>query len=154
MPHEPVPPVHDELSPSERIALLDACDARLRPVITLALDTGLRRGDLLGLTAENLDGETLRLTVGKTRTPLVLPLSTEARQAIKDLRKLHPNSERLVPMSVTTLRRLFVAAKKRAGISRRLRFHGLRATFATDLLAGNVSTLTVQRALAPTAPPP
>ena len=113
MPHEAVPPVHDELSPSERIALLDACGAKLRPVIVLALETGLRRGDLLRLTGENVDGETLRLTVGKTRTPLVLPLSSEARQAFKDLKKLHPKSERLVPLSVTTLRRLFVAAKRR-----------------------------------------
>ena len=69
-------PVRDDfgkaLKADEERALLDACAASrsraLLPIVTLAMNTGMRRGEILGLTWARVDFLNERLTVGKSKT--------------------------------------------------------------------------------------
>ncbi len=54
----------------------------LRRVILLALYTGQRRGDLVRLAWSNYDGERIRLTQGKTRTSLIIPVHPVLKAAM------------------------------------------------------------------------
>jgi integrase len=54
----------------------------LRRVILLALYTGQRRGDLVRLAWSNYDGERIRLTQGKTRTSLIIPVHPMLKAAM------------------------------------------------------------------------
>ncbi|MGE5345486.1 MAG: tyrosine-type recombinase/integrase, partial [Acidithiobacillales bacterium] len=93
----------------------------------------------------------LRIVTGKTASPLALPLSRSALDALAVLREAS-KGERIVPFSLITLRRAFDRAKRDAKITRRMRWHSLRAAFASDLLAAGVPTLTIQRALTHSSP--
>jgi integrase len=53
------------LSSDEEPRLLAAASAHLRPLIVLALQTGMRRGEILKLRAEHVDFKTRRITVPK-----------------------------------------------------------------------------------------
>ncbi|WP_305825534.1 site-specific integrase [Massilia brevitalea] len=104
------------------------------PLVMLALESAMRRGELLSLQWENVNLATqtafLPLTKnGKART---VPLSKKAVAILAGL----PNCGRegpIFPISYMTMHNCFVDACRRAGISN-LRFHDLRHT-ATSRLA-------------------
>lgn len=54
----------------------------LKRVVLLALYTGQRRGDLVRLAWSNYDGERIRLTQGKTRTSLAIPVHPVLKSAM------------------------------------------------------------------------
>lgn len=54
----------------------------LRRVVLLALYTGQRRGDLVRMAWSNYDGQRIRLTQGKTRTSLAIPVHPVLKAAI------------------------------------------------------------------------
>ena len=56
------------------------------------------------------------------------------------------------PYSVTILERYFRLAKRLAGIDRRLRFHDLRHSFASDLASAGVGLQIIQKALGHSTP--
>ncbi|UOF76899.1 integrase [Bacteriophage sp.] len=111
----------------------------LRPIILLALDTGLRKSKLLGITVEQLDLERglLRLGESKSRTkrhPPIIGLTTRTVEALKLWLSDNPTDgpvfgKKDVKRSWRTLCRL---AKVRG-----LVFHDLRHSFVTrSILAG------------------
>lgn len=117
------------------------------PVFTLALETGLRRGDLLRLTWKHVDleGGWIRIVTAKRKEPATIAVSARCKFALETLRQRPRRVDQLVcvapegdPYSVTTIRRYFATAKEIAGITRRLRFHDLRHTFASDLVSAGV----------------
>jgi integrase len=138
------------------------------PLFVLALETGLRRGDLLALTWSQVDLEAgwIRLVTSKRREPAVIAISSRCRAALEDLRDRprreegapadfrRRSSSRPVcvdlegePYSVTTVRRYFATSKELAGISRRLRFHDLRHTFASDLVTAGIPEAWIRKAM-------
>jgi len=138
------------------------------PVFALALETGLRRGDLLALTWHQVDlgAGWIRLVTSKRREPAVIAISSRCRAALEDLRDRPRHEEgapasfrrrradRPVcvdlegePFSVTTIRRYFATAKELAGITRRLRFHDLRHTFASDLVTAGIPEAWIRKAM-------
>ncbi len=134
--------------------------AGLRPLFVLAVETGLRRGDLLGLTWASIDEAAgwIRLAVRKTSETATIRLSPAAREALKVFKsRRRPGEDRVVvneegeSVPTATLARNFAIAKRLAGINRRFRFHDLRHTFASRLASGNVSLQVIAKALGHTS---
>jgi len=71
------PPRTRFLSRTEYRRLLSAADPYLRPIIEIAVETGLRREELLGLRWDqlDLDRREVRLVETKSKQPRVVPLS-------------------------------------------------------------------------------
>lgn len=127
------------LKADEEALLLDELKPRGRrspwmvPLVTLALETAMRRGELLALRWEHIDlsAQTALLPMTKNGTARVVPLSRKAVAVLAELPRLE---EGLVfPISHMTMHNCFRDARERAGI-KNLHFHDLRHT-ATSRLA-------------------
>ncbi|QMV32530.1 integrase [Ralstonia phage Anchaing] len=128
------PPRDRRLSPKEQVALFAACaDTRggyLRPIVELALETGMRQSELVGLEWEriNLAKRTIRLMEGQTKNGhgRAVPLS---RRAVEVLEAIAPEAERhgrLFPdLTTEAVKRAFIRTCARAGI-KDFHFHDLR----------------------------
>ncbi len=133
--------------------------ARLRaskPAFLIALETGLRRGDLIGLRWENVDLQQgwIRLVMQKTREEVEIPISARCREALLECKRRRSlksqevlRNARGLPYSVLTLSRYFATAKALAGITRRLRLHDLRHTYASRLASRGVGLQIIAKAL-------
>lgn len=121
----------------------------MRPVFVVALETGLRRGDLLALRWSSIDlaAGLIRVTMSKTKEEAVIPISSELRGALNELRFRAREGVVFPGLSYTTLERDFRIAKAVAGIGRRLRFHDLRHTFASRLASAGVSLQVIAKML-------
>lgn len=134
------------LSPDERSRLLEACRAspwpRLYLLVLMAVTTGARKSELLGLDWGDLDLDGGTAHVGRTKNgdPKVLPL---VPAVVDELRRL--GGKGLVfasgrrPDQAYSFEWRFADALKAAKI-RNFRFHDLRHTCAS-LLAQNGATL-------------
>lgn len=120
------------LNEGEEEALLSACDRGrtrlLRPLIVLAIETGMRRGELLDLHWEHIDLErrVAHLPLTKNGDSRDVPLSRRAVQTLRDLLARpgrHP--DRVFPMSGNSVRLAFEHLRVRAGMSD-FHFHDLR----------------------------
>ena len=97
----------------------------LKPVVLLALETAMRRGEILNLKWENinLSQQTCYLPMTKNGSSRNVPLSLDAISILNDLARSFDG--RVFPISNTSLRGLWNRACKRAGIMD-LHFHDLR----------------------------
>ncbi|MBZ5634898.1 MAG: site-specific integrase [Acidobacteriia bacterium] len=120
-------------------ALLDSCSDRLRPIIQIAVLTGLRRGDILRLTWDRIDfnQHVIQIVQSKTGTPLVLPMSEVLEDVLRRIPQFsdspyvfHEDGERLRRFGWA--RTDFQKAIKAAGLGG-TRMHDLRHTAATQL---------------------
>ena len=128
------------LAASEEIRLLEELQPIRRrspwmvPLVTLALESAMRRGELLALQWENVNlvAQTALLPLTKNGSSRVVPLS---RKAVAILEKLpnHGTIGPVFPISYMTMHNCFVDACRRGGIDN-LHFHDLRHT-ATSRLA-------------------
>lgn len=131
----------------------------LKPLFAIALETGLRQGDLLRLRWSAVDASAgmLRVSVAKTRRVAVIPLSTACREAFAELRSRNVLSEAVFvdevgkPIGLGRVLQVVRTAKAMAGIRRRFRFHDLRHTFACRLASSGVPIQLIARALAHTS---
>ncbi len=97
----------------------------LKPVVLLALETAMRRGEILNLKWENIsvDQQTCYLPMTKNGSSRNVPLSLDAISILNDLARSFDG--RVFPISNTSLRGLWNRACRRAGITD-LHFHDLR----------------------------
>jgi integrase len=142
----------------KEIRLLAACDRvrspYLRPAVILALNTGLRRGELLSLQREQIDfiHSRIRIITAKTNSgersiPMNLVVSVLLNYlAQKKKSNLAFPSNRKVGGRFLDLKKGFKKALQLAGIAP-IRFHDLRHTFATRLVQAGVDIITVQHLL-------
>jgi len=133
------------LSDDEETALLHAVapvgrrSPWMQPLIVVALETAMRRGELLSLRWENvnLDKRTALLPDTKNGTRRIVPLSSKA---INTLRSMPRSLDgRVFPISAVAVHQRFTLACNRAGITG-LRFHDLRHA-ATTRLAEKLTNL-------------
>jgi integrase len=131
----PVMPVGEE------VKLLANCSDHLRKIAIAALDTGMRRGELLGQLFEHVDFDRRLLSVTHSKTAggehRLVPLTSRVYEMLAANRK---PSGYLFTYEGEPLRRLktgWAGALRRAGIPH-YRFHDLRHTFNSRLVEAGV----------------
>jgi Site-specific recombinase XerD len=158
------------LSPEEERNLLAACgsNALLNAVVTLALNTALRKNEIRTLRWSQIDFEKRTVAVGRAKTEggsgRVIPLNQPAFDALvkwagrlvesnaedyafpaceaAGIERTHPDRERIDPTRpIKSWRSAWRAALKRAGLQ--LRFHDLRHTCITKLAESQASEQTL-----------
>lgn len=118
-------------------ALRAACSSGrndwLEPGILLAIETGMRRGEILNIRHSDVDTDAGLLSIPETKTdiPRTIPLSDRAVLILKPLLKASTGSDgRLFPVSANAFRLAWERSKRRAGKTlpgiASLRFHDLR----------------------------
>lgn len=127
----------------------------MRPLVLLALNTGMRRGELFNLKWTDVDLNSSLVTVrgsgaksGKTRH---IPLNDEANQVFKDWQETTDREAGLVfpgrdGKRLDNIKKAWAGVVKDAGITD-FRFHDLRHTFASKLVMAGVDLNTVRELL-------
>ena len=114
-------------------ARLKADNPHLKAIILLAADAGMRRGEILKLTWEDIDLDagivTVRASNTKTEKMRLVPLTARAKAELQRIRTFAPESERR-PFPFVDFKNSWQTAKRIAGIDD-LRFHDLRASAIT-----------------------
>ncbi len=139
------------LTVEEWHTLIDCCKPHLKPIVTVALHTGMRRGEILGLKWKHVDlnhgfilldttknGERKEIPIDGTLRERFegTPHSIESTYVFTDKDGNHYKS----------VKRSFRTALKRAGIYD-FRFHDLRHTFASHLVMAGVDLTSVKELL-------
>jgi integrase len=127
------------LNAEEEVQLFAALEPRKRrnplllALVKLALETAMRRGELLALEWRNIDlsRQTAYLPTTKNGKPRTVPLSTGAVNLLTSLPRA--DTDTVFPIAAQTLAAAFMRARTRAGLNN-LRFHDLRHT-ATSRMA-------------------
>ena len=127
----------------------------LRPLILLAMNTGMRRGELFDLTWENTDLKQAIVTVtgatAKSKRTRHIPLNTEALETLKAWRELVPMNYKLVFANEigrrfdnvnSSWRKILRDAKLQ-----NFRWHNLRHHFASRLTMAGVDLNTIRELL-------
>jgi integrase len=107
----------------DRLQLAEGAPAWLPSILTLAVETAMRRSEIAGLTEEAIAGSVARLAMTKNGTARRVPLSPDALAAIAALRQL--GGGRLRMPSADAISHAFMDARAAAGITD-LRLHDLR----------------------------
>lgn len=131
------------LSDKEIENLLKECKLGYsRMVILTALNTGMRKGEILGLKWTDIDLENRLIHINRTKTNerRDIPINDLLLEALRQYKE-QGNSERL--FRYDDIKKAFHSACKRAGIEN-FRFHDLRHTFASHLVMGGVDLATVK----------
>jgi len=142
----------------EEIRLLAACDRvrspYLRPAVILALNTGMRRGELLSLQWEQIDfihGRIRILNAKTNSSERSIPMNSVVSVVLNDLAQKKKSdlvfpSNRRVGERFLDLKKGFKKAVQLAGIAP-IRFHDMRHAFASRLVQAEVDIITVQHLL-------
>jgi integrase len=151
--------VHNEidrwLTSEEEAKLLLAVPTWLREIIVFALNTGMRRGEILALQWGDVDFDrgTLVVMKSKNRERRTIPLNGTVLGLLAAKQARNSRTSQLVfttgsgtPIKPWNLVHAFIRARKKAGVEN-FRFHDLRHTFATRLVQKGVDTYKVQRLL-------
>jgi len=141
------------LTDAEEKRLMSFAEPHLKPILVVALNTGMRFSEIMNLEWNHTDFTAKRIRVEKTKSGKVrfininAPLLSELVQLkakAQSPRYLFPNPKTAKPF--TLVRRSFSTACRRASIQG-LRFHDLRHTFATRLIQNGVDIETVRSLL-------
>jgi integrase len=129
------------MSIPDELLLLDAAAPHLRPIIIAALDTGTRRGEILGQRWEHVDLGRGLLYVTKSKTAGGEAREIPLTQRLHDLLLANHQDEGYVfTFNDRPLYRIKTAWKHAIGRAkiRYYRFHDLRHTFNTRLMEAGV----------------
>jgi len=156
------------LNEDEIPKLLDTCPGYLRSIVECALNTGMRRGEILGLKWSQVRNGFIYLDKTKTNEAREIPVNNTLEVLFKRIRKTHGFKQKYVFLydgqviemktgkvrtpknrtakPVTEIKRAFKSALTRAEI-KDFRFHDLRHTFASQVLMKGGSLKDVQELL-------
>ncbi len=145
------------LTPQEEERLLVSSSSSLKAILICALNTGMRKGEIINLKWSNVDLEnnviTLEHTNTKSKKTRRIPINSELRKLLLEQRLKSGGSEYVFLSSNGTpylrqdsLNRAFIDALKRAKVEG-LRFHDLRHTAATRMIEAGASIVAVSRIL-------
>jgi len=140
------------LSQEECKDLINACDPHLRPIVVTALNTGMRRGEILSLKWENVDLKHGFILLDKTKNGerREIPINATLRAVFNDLVRRVDSPyvfyHRKSGEAYQETKRSFKSACRKAGITD-FRFHDLRHTFASHLIMAGVDLTTAKELL-------
>ncbi len=140
------------LSEDEEKALLGACNSGLRPIVICALNTGMRKGEILKLTWEDVDLEQrlIRVQHTKSRRTRYIPINSVLFAELETLPKI--KGVPFVFVNPVTKDRwcdekiAWKYAIRKSKVAH-FRFHDLRHTFASRLVQAGVQLKAVQELL-------
>lgn len=136
------------LEQEEIVKVLANCSKRLRPVVVLALNTGMRRGEILGLKWHDVDFKNNIITLLDTKNgeKREVYMNEQVKTALICVRK-HPESPYIFcnPLGKPfhDIRKSFFTALKKSGITN-FHFHDLRHTFASQLAMSGTDINTIR----------
>ena len=124
------PPSRDRrLEPHEEQLLFGGCNGSkvsyLKPAIILAIETAMRRGELLNIRQQDINAElhTLHIPITKNGHPRTIPLTGRALATLQGLSAAEDG--RLFPITPNAFRLSWERLRRRVGITD-LHFHDLR----------------------------
>lgn len=140
------------LSKEECQSLINACSPHLKPIVITALNTGMRKGEILSLEWEkhiDLRHGFILLDVTKNGDRRETPINQTLRDVLQGIVRridspyvfIDENGQRF-----KDVKRSFYSACKRVGI-KDFRFHDLRHTFASHLVMAGIDITTVKELL-------
>lgn len=147
-----------EILSREEVARLFAHTSlpRYRALLMTVYSAGLRVSEVVHLQVQHIDSDrmTIRVEQGKGAQDRYTLLSARLLVELRNYWRLEqprlwlfPQRVSPRPMNTTTAQRIYIAAKKRAGIKKAGSIHALRHAFATHLLESGTDLNTIQRLL-------
>lgn len=136
------------LEKEEIAKLLARCNNHLKPIVIVALNTGMRKGEILNLKWHDIDFRRgiIYLLNTKNGEKREIPLNEQAKTALIRVRK-HPDSPYIFCNTegkpYGDIKKTFLTTLKKTGIIN-FRFHDLRHTFASHLVMSGVDLNTVR----------
>lgn len=141
------------LTKEEEKRLLEVSSDHLQSIITVALNTGMRIGEILNLQWNQVDLQAKNVKVEKTKSGKIrlISINTPLLQELQKLKEKNHSSEYVFVNPKTgkpfnSVKTAFKAACRRSNITN-LRFHDLRHTFASRLIGKGVDLITVKELL-------
>ena len=134
-----MPPGRDRvLSKAEEAVLLNQLEVRgrrnplMQPMAILAIESAMRRGEILGIEWKHIDFEkrTVYLPLTKNGQSRSVPLSTRALETLRAMSRTLDG--RVFPISIAAMEASFLRAVRRSNLHG-LHFHDLRHTAATRM---------------------
>ena len=127
--------------------LMAECKPHIRPIVTVALNTGMRRGEILRLKWDDVDLRNGLLVVRDTKNgeSRAVPINAAVREVLAgtvrrlDSQYVFCNSK---GQPLREIKHVFNSACRKAGI-RDFRFHDLRHSAASFMAMGGVSLLAI-----------
>jgi len=145
------------LTYEEEQRLLTASPAHLKAILICALNTGMRKGEIITLKWSNVDFNNNLITIdhenNKSKRSKKIPINSTLRQLLLEL-KLKSGGNEYVYLNSNTepytrqdsLNRVFEIVKSLADI-KGLRFHDLRHTAATRMIENGANIVAVSKIL-------
>jgi integrase len=139
------------LMADEIALLLKNCPDYLQPIVITALNTGMRRGEILNLTLEDVDFDRRQILVrdsknGESRT---IEMNTAVVETLSRFKEA-PRQARVflgrAGNTIATFHKAFKKACSQAGIAD-FRFHDLRHSFASNLVMNGTDLTAVKELL-------
>lgn len=148
------------LSDDERSALLEACkesqNPYLYPVVVLALSTGMRQGEIMNLTWNDVDFTNQRVILNETKNGerRAVHLAGKALELLRDLKEknIRQDSNLVFPgthalnRGPASLRTAWLFALKKSGVTD-FKFHDLRHSAASYLAMNGASLMDIAAVL-------
>jgi integrase len=126
----PVLPVADE------VKLIAACAPHLRPIVAAALDTGMRRGEILNQLFEDVDFDRRVISVTHSKTAegehRLIPMTARVHDMLAAIRQPTGHVFTYDDEPLRRIKTAWAGALRRSKVPR-LRFHDLRHTFNSRL---------------------
>jgi len=139
------------LKPEEAEALLKACADHVRPIVVTALNTGMRRSEILNLKWHQVDLKNRNIMVinAKNNESRVIPINQTLYKELFILSQKAKGEYLFSDLNghpFGDVKKSFASAMKRAKI-KDFRFHDLRHTFGSHLVMQGVDLRTVQQVM-------
>ncbi len=136
------------VSSDEFLKLYNEASDFFKPILIIAINTGMRRSEILNLTWDDIDLVKSYIYVGDTKNNdyRIIPINQTLLRTFKALKGSNENNYLFANRNgeaVKSVKKAFWGALRRSGIAH-CRFHDLRHTFASNLVMAGVDIVTVQ----------
>lgn len=140
------------LSKEESQKLINCCDSHLKPIVITALNTGMRKGEILSLKWDDVDLKNgfILLDITKNGERHEIPLNNTLRATLSSLQRRldipYVFFDKVTGKPYKDVKKSFASALRRAGIHD-FHFHDLRHSFASSLVMAGVDITTIKELL-------